>query len=50
MLDNMFFNLFDYDDIEVPDGFELPQFIELFSIFYNKMKKNNLIPKKLKKN
>jgi len=48
-LDFMFYNIIDnYDEIEVPDGCELPRNVELFSLFYNKMKTNNLIPKKLK--
>lgn len=48
MLDHMFFNIFDYTEIDIPEGLEMPHYISLFSTFYNRMKENNLIPKKLK--
>jgi len=45
----MFFNIFNnFDDVEIPDGFKLPRYISLFPEFYNRMKNDNLIPKKLK--
>jgi len=47
-LDHVFFYDFNFSEIKLPDGVELPHYIDLFSTYYDKMKKNNLIPEKLK--
>lgn len=44
----MFFNIFNnFDEVEIPNGLKLPRYISLFPEFYNRMKNDNLIPKKL---
>lgn len=45
---NLNFLNIDYFKKFIPEDFELPQFIDLFKIYYEKMEKNNIIDKILK--